>query len=289
MTKINWTFIQDNSDKVLSDGLFKLQNSPKQTLNTQCQVTSGNYLISHGEVSYYIGEGKNLSRRLRQQLNPKTSTFYKNLLVFQQSNKFSIGLSIEDFKVQLLDTDIGRKEIEEFGISNVPTLLNRFQLGKRKSIKIANQSGLWDKVQAVKSEVLLQAENEIFSRTFNPWFDRNVLEVAGLYIVRNNCNKIIYIGESSDISERFHTHSNNTYFSALRRHIGTEILQFELQDKNGKKKYLDISEENKITAYLKSCDATFHPVNLGRFELEEFLIKKYMPVLNRKDNDIALP
>lgn len=95
---------------------------------------------------------------------------------------------------------------------------------------------------------------------------------------------MIYIGESSNINERHLTHSNRTYFSALRRHIATEILQFELKEKSGKKKFLNEIEEKAVTLYLKDCNAIFYNLNFGRCELEEYLIKKYKPLLNRKHN-----
>lgn len=284
MTKISWTFTQNNSDTILSDGLFKLKTRPYQSFVDIEHNGFGNYLISHNKTNYYVGEGKELSKRLKQQFKPTTSTFYKNLIKLQKTNKAIGNMAIDSFKVQAISTDIGRKEIEEFGISNLPTILNRFQLDKRKLHNVADQNGLWDKVQKAKTELLLQAEQEILKGKFNPWFDCNVEKVAGLYIVRNKLDKLIYIGESSDICDRFNTHSKTTYFSALRRHIGTEILNFELHERNGKKKYFEIIEDKKVTEFLKSCKATFYPTHFGRYELEEFLIKKHRPLLNRKDN-----
>lgn len=284
MTKINWTFTQNNSDTILSDGLFKLKTRPYQIFNEIEHNGFGNYLISHNKTNYYVGEGKELSKRLKQQFKPTTSTFYKNLIKLQKTNKALNNIAIDAFKVQAITTDIGRKEIEEFGISNLPTILNRFQLDKRKLFNVADQNGLWDKVQKLKTEILIQAEQEILKGKLNLWFDCKVEKVAGLYIVRNKLDKLIYIGESSDICDRFKTHSNATYFSALRRHIGTEILNFELHERNGKKKYFEISEDKKVTEFLKSCKATFYPTPFARYELEEFLIKKHRPLLNRKDN-----
>lgn len=284
MAKINWTFIQNNSDRILSDGLFKLKARPYQLFSEIEHNGYGNYLISHNKTNYYVGEGKELSKRLKQQFKPTSSTFYKNLIKIQKTNKAIGDIAINMFKVQAIETDIGRKEIEEFGISNLPTILNRFQLGKRKLHNIADQGGLWLEVQQAKKEILLQAECEIFNVKINLWFDCKVENVPGLYIVRNKLEELIYIGESSDIYDRFNTHSKQTYFSALRRHIGTEILNFELQERNGKKKYFQVIEDKKVTEFLKSCKAMFYPTNFGRYELEEFLIKKHRPFLNRKDN-----
>ncbi len=284
MTKINWTFTQNNSDTILSDGLFKLKTRPYQLFSDIEYNGFGNYLISHNKTNYYVGEGKELSKRLKQQFKQTTSTFYKNLVKLQKTNKTIGNIDINAFRVQAIATDIGRKEIEEFGISNLPTILNRFQLDKRKLHNVADQNSLWDKVQKTKADILVQAEQDILKGRFRFWFDCNVKKVAGLYIVRNKLDKLIYIGESSDICDRFNTHSNTTYFSALRRHIGTEILNFELHERNGKKKYFEVFEDKNVTEFLKSCKATFYPTPFGRYELEEFLIKKHKPLLNRKDN-----
>ena len=281
--KINWEFTQNNSDTILSDGLYKLKTRPYQLFSDVEDAGFGNYLISHNKINYYVGEGKELNKRLKQQFKPTTSTFYKNLIKLQKINGTIANIAIDKFKVQAITTNIGRKEIEEFGISNLPTILNRFQLDKRKTHNVADQEGLWDKVQKAKAEILLRAEQEILKEKFTLWSDCNMEKVAGIYIVRND-NKLLYIGESSDIFERFSTHSNRTYFSALRRHIGTEILNFELHERNGKKKYFEVNEDKKVTEFLKSCKASFYPTHFGRYELEEFLIKKYRPLLNRKDN-----
>lgn len=235
MTKINWTFTQNNSDTILSDGLHKLKTRPYQLFSDIDQNGFGNYLISHNKTNYYVGECKELSKRIKQQFKPTTSTFYKNLIKLQKTNKAIGNISIDAFKVQAILTDIGRKEIEEFGISNLPTILNRFQLDKRKLHTVTDQGGLWDKVQKAKADILLQAEQEILKGKFSLWFDCNAESVAGLYIVRNKLDKLIYIGESSDICERHKTHIGTTYFSALRRHIGTELLNFKLQERRKEK------------------------------------------------------
>src|SRR5690606_26791050 len=98
--------------------------------------------------------------------------------------------------------------------------------------------------------LLKQGEEEVFKQTFSGWFDCNAKSTAGLYIVKDK-SKIIYIGESSDICERHTTHSSRTYFSALRRHVATDILGYELKEKNGKKKYLADIEDKRVTEYLR--------------------------------------
>jgi predicted GIY-YIG superfamily endonuclease len=284
MEKIIWKSIQKNSDQYLADGLWILSKRPYQSSENILDSYFGNYLITHGRSPYYIGEAKDICKRLRQQFKPATSTFYKNYQKYLIKNKEIATSEIHDFKVQHIPTLIGRKEIEEFGIVNLPTIVNSFQLGKRTLQKVADFNGIWDELQNSKSELLLEGEKEVFQQSFKKWYDNNVPKTAGLYIVKEKGGKIIYIGESSNINERHSTHGNRTYFSALRRHIATELLSFELKEKNGKKKYLADNEENAVNVFLKMCSANFYPVNLGRYELEKYLIKKHKPLLNRKDN-----
>jgi len=283
MQEINWTYCQDNSENILADGLLKLRDcdvcSPSDILFSDF----GNYLISYQDKHYYIGEGKDIRARLKQQFKPTTSTFYKNFQKYLKTNQAIRPIPIDNFCVRFMPTDIGRKEIEDFGIVNLATPLNKFQIGKRLKADLKKQNGLWDKVQEQKAKLLKQGEQLVFKQKFSSWFDTNPKSTAGLYIVKDKL-QIIYIGESSDISERHSTHSSTTYFSALRRHIATDILDFELKKKNGKKKYLTDSEDKKVTDFLRGTLAAFHPVSFGRYELEEYLIKKHRPLLNRKDN-----
>jgi len=130
----------------------------------------------------------------------------------------------------------------------------------------------------------LQAEREISKNTFKAWFDCDVKIVSGLYLVKDKKDELIYIGESSNIYDRYCTHSGRTYFSALRRHIGTDVFRYNLIEINGKKRYFNEKEDIEITKYLKQCKAVFFPVYFGRYEIEEFMIKKHKPLLNRKDN-----
>lgn len=167
MSEITWDNIQRQSDSILSDGLFKLTKRPYGDHSSVTECTFGNYLISHDKQPHYIGEAKELNKRLRQQFKPPTSTFYKGLQKIQPTNK----LSIDSFEVQTILTQIGRKEIEEFGIVNLPTTLNSFQLNKRNKFAIANHKGLWDNVQEYSSDLINEGEQKILNTKFIPWFD----------------------------------------------------------------------------------------------------------------------
>ncbi|MDR1916151.1 MAG: GIY-YIG nuclease family protein [Synergistaceae bacterium] len=287
MKNLTWDDIQKQSDTILSCGLYKLKTQPFCDLADVTEKGSGNYLISLDEVPFYIGEGEDLIKRLKQQFRPTTSTFYKNFKKHDSSNHSLVKPSIVKFKIQFISTIIGRKELEEFGIVNLPTKLNHFQLGKRNKCVIADQSELWDMVQQDASKLIKEGENSIIKSKFTHWFDTMIINSAGLYLVKDKSDNLIYIGESSDVGKRIITHSGKTYFSALRRHIGTVIYSFQLQELKGKKRYFSETEDKKITEFLKTCTATVYPISFGRYELEEYLIRTYRPLLNIKCNKIC--
>ncbi|WP_312139486.1 GIY-YIG nuclease family protein [Sphingobacterium sp.] len=274
-----WEYIQKNADQILIGGLNQLHNSKLSTSIEVIQSDAGNYLIYLQDRPHYIGEGKVLSNRIKQQFNPKTSTFYKSYLKINQLD-FN---PIEDFRVKVMNTLIGRKEVEEIGIVNFKTSLNRFQLNKRSEFVLAENEG-WEYLQTNSNRFLELSESLIMSKKFDLWGECYVERTPGVYIVRDSTNQLIYIGESSDIYDRHKTHSKTTYFSALRRHVATELLGLQLSERNGKKKYLDQNEDLQVSRYLNNCSCIFYPVKIGRYEIEEYLIKKYKPLLNRKDN-----
>lgn len=281
MENLNWKDLQEQSDLILSDGLYTLINQPFYNLPDIKENYTGNYLISLGKTPHYIGEAKDVYKRIKQQSKPLTSTFYKN---YQKAIRNQIASSIEAFQIQFMPTNIGRKEIEEFGIVNLKCSLNKFQLNKRIHHIVSSQKGIWGKIQNSWDILLYEAEGEIMKYPAISWFKLNTFSDAGLYLIKDKRNEIIYIGESSNIKERITTHSRQTYFSALRRHIGTDILGYELQERKNKKRYFSDLEDKCISNYLENCKAILYPISLGRYELEEYLIKKHKPLLNRKDN-----
>jgi len=284
--KINWFICQSNSDQILAEGMFNLQRQDVKEASGVKDIYPGNYLISlNSRPPYYVGEAKNVATRIKQQFKVQTSTFFKTTLKFREYEHLLIHM----FRVQNSETKIGRKELEEFSIVNIPTQLNKFQLGKRTHVAPAKTSTLWLHIQSQHDMLLAEAEQAVLKNTYHPWFDATVPHLAGVYIVRRRNNEeLIYIGESSDIGERYETHSGRTYFSALRRHIGTEILGFKLKTIKQKSRYFSQDEDDKVNQFLRTCQIGYLPISFGRFELEEFLIKKYHPLLNLKDNDIAI-
>lgn len=277
LAEITWEYCQHHAEDLLCEGVAHLRRQQFQEYGQVVSRRCGNYLISLNNEPLYIGEASNLKARVRQQFSP-ASTFYKNY------RRAAADTPITDFCVQSLETRIGRKEIEEFGISNIPCGLNRFQLGKRRPGKLASGNEKWVSVQAAQEDLLCAGERIAMGAALCLGATTDPAATPGIYLIRTrNDATPIYIGESSDVSERWHkAHRRSTYFSAFRRHVATDVLGFELQVRNGKAKYLDQSEEAAVTGFLDRCMCAFVPVNFGRYELEEHLIRRIRPQLNRK-------
>ncbi len=279
---MNWHDLQENSERVLCSGLLKLKEQAPVSGATISETGCGNYLIQKDGMACYIGEAKNLTKRLKQQFSEKTSTFFKN---YQKEGMGSDLIS--SFKVGIIRTDIGRKEVEAFGIVNLPTTLNRFQLGKSRKVELKQSLGFdWDDIQMQNEGLLREGGIAFLGQIPQPWFESTPPDQAGAYMVLGDRGQALYIGESSNLVERYKTHSGSTYFSALRRHIGTAVLGFNFVQIKSKKKNREFLEQDdqQVTEYLRGCKVRFLPVRLGRFELEEHLIRAHKPLLNRKGN-----
>jgi predicted GIY-YIG superfamily endonuclease len=279
MAKIDWAYIQAASDDVLYDGFEALKTRPFLKAAAAQDEAPCNYLISLKGEARYIGEGQNAQARLRQQFREGSSTFYKTYL---KKTAGSEHAAISDFDVQVMASRLGRKEMEEFGIVHLVDRLNKFQLDKRARLEASEESkGLWDIVQAQHERLLGEGVAAVLESAWTPWFDCAPRSGPGVYLVRHK-GRLIYAGESPDLSARHETHSDDTYFSGLRRHIGVELLDCELQDIGGRKRYFTDDQDWKVTRFLTDCEAVFCPVSFGRYELEDRLIGTQDPVLNRK-------
>lgn len=293
--KDKWIFCQDNSDLILSEGIEILKNSVKMNISSAYPSSPGNYLISSSDIPLYIGESRNINKRIKQQFKKGSSTFYKNYLKKQLlTDKHQEYLKIDDFDVQVMITLIGTKEIEDFGIVNLGTSLNQFQLGKRHLFEIDVIQNNWSKIQSNYEDILAQGEKHLIQSESSKWCNAKVKNGPGIYYVEHKTLGLLYIGESSNIQDRYRTHSRDTRFSALRRHIGTRILGFKLKTKielgfkinpnKDKRMYFAEEEDKKINNFLEDCFVQSKVITFGRYELESFLIKKYKPMLNIKDN-----
>lgn len=277
-----WSAIQERASTLLSEGVFKLKTSPIVADHTLLEGKPCNYLISHHNDVQYIGEAQDQRSRIRIQFNEKRSTFYKNYLRMNRGEYSSISA----FHVRVMETFIGRKEIEDFSIVNLATPLNRFQLGKREIVTCADTHAFWDTVQANSTVLVAEGADLCLDTEFQEWHSAEPSPVPGLYMVKSRAGNILYVGESSDVQARYKAHDSTTYFSALRRNLGTELLGYRLQTVKGKKRYFTDQEDASVSNYLHGCRVAFFPVAFGRYEVEEALIRRLQPMLNRKSKTI---
>lgn len=276
MAKIDWAFLQAASDDVLCDGFEALKARPFLKAASAQDEGPCNYLISLDGEARYIGEGQNGQARLRQQFREGSSTFYKSYLKKTEGRRHA---AISDFDAQVMPSRLGRKELEEFGIVHLVERLGKFQRERREAS--AETKGLWDIAQAQHERLLSEGVEAVLVQACRGWFDCAPPSRPGVYVVTHK-GKAIYVGETSDLCARHETHSEDTYFSALRRHVGVELLGCELQDVGGRKRYFTDDQDWKVTRFLTDCEAAFVPVAFGRYELECRLIQDLSPVLNRK-------
>lgn len=272
----HWNLVQQSAIQILSDGLHELLRQPYRKLDSLMNPMPGNYLISLDKKGMYAGESLDIAHRLEQQAKPKTSTFYKSYL--KQAR--NAPRPITDFKVQTIHTAIGRKELEEFCIVNIPTPLNKFQLDKKVKV-VLDDMNTWEEIQTDASVLLEAGVQEALSSPQQAWNPNVVPNEGGVYLIYYK-GELIYVGETSCIPERIKTHSGQTYFSAFRRNCGTILLGFTLKERNGKKRYFTEEEDFEIDHFLKECTIVPFPVSIGRGELEECLIEKFAPILNKK-------
>ncbi|MEQ8235191.1 MAG: GIY-YIG nuclease family protein [Syntrophomonadaceae bacterium] len=288
--EMTWDYVQANSDVILFEGLNRLKNEPYYEFGGKYPRERGNYIVSYNEMPLYIGEADNIDKRLREHY--KGSTFLKN---YQHKGvKLSLppDLSMDDFRHQHMIVSWGRKDLEEFGIVNLPAPLNKFQMEKREKYQSDYIPFLWDSVQTMRSELLSQGEERLFSLQPCLWKQADITPTPGIYAIFDTDGKLIYIGESTNVYKRYLTHTTKTGFSAFRRQVATELFSSKLKTKaelgfqsnDSKKRYVTPEEDDKVTQFISRCQIRSMPVMFGRLELEEQLIKNKRPLLNRKGN-----
>lgn len=135
--------------------------------------------------------------------------------------------------------------------------------------------------QAESDKVLDEAIGSFSELEYEPLFSFTAPTCAGVLSIKNSKGDVIYIGESSDLSERIDTHKTNTYFSTLRRKVGV-ILGCELISKTakGKKNYLSLEDDKRVDGYLATCTVAVMPVSLNRRAVKDRLVEAYNPILN---------
>ena len=181
--RCSWDCCQRNSDDILAHGLEQLRSARKYDDNHRLPSTAGNYVVSFDNIPLYIGEARNLTNRLKQQSHASTSTFYKNYIKKQNQLNIEQNLQIGDFDIQFIKAEIGRKELEEFGIVNLPTPLNNFQLGKRNLYENPLKDDTWDEVQSQYPEIIEEGGKIILATKPSNWLEATPFANSGLYVI----------------------------------------------------------------------------------------------------------
>lgn len=285
---LTWDDLQYNADCILYEGLNILKAMPHCDFTGKYAEDQGNYIISYEEKSLYIGEADNLDKRLRDHY--RGSTFFKNYCQNGHKLNLPLDLTMNHFRHQHMQVSFGRKDLEEFGMVNLPAPLNKFQTDKRPLFVPKNQTFLWEVAQETAPGLLKQGEEKLFSERRLPWDQPNIYQGAGVYLIFDPEGRLIYAGESTNVADRHKTHSTKTRFSAFRRSVATNLFSFTLKTKeelgfkssDSKKSFLTKKEDEEINKYINQCKFITMPVNFGRLELEAQIIKNYSPLLNRK-------
>ena len=274
----DWKDSQSNSGEILGAGLQVLSAQPEQPAGFISSGSPGVYLICFEGLPQYAGEAKALSSRIQQQFS-SSSTFYRNYLKYN-GDDLPKGLQINDFSVRSIRADIGRKELEEFAIVELDLILNK-AMGRRDNHTRIQSDDLevWNRFQSSAPQLLSDGSSQFMEGPGVPWESYRASDVPGVYRVHGDNGALLYIGESSNLNRRHGNHSKNSRSSALRRHIGTELLGLKFE----RKMTLSKAGEDLVNSFLSSCTVFGQALPFGRYELENKLIKEQNPLLNRKD------
>ena len=75
---------------------------------------------------------------------------------------------------------------------------------------------------------------------------------------------------------------NNCFVSSVCLKLNG-ILRFSLIEAHGKKnRGVTEQQDVEITNFLKTCTFKTTEIRIGRLEIEEFMIQKHQPILNKK-------
>lgn len=108
-----------------------------------------------------------------------------------------------------------------------------------------------------------------------------VPKLPGIYVVWNQDNIIVYVGETSNLQERMND-LIDTRHHTLRRAIGHMEFSKEpdFQKANSKVKFPPRIEEMITEFFKNNLSLTYCATKIGRKEFEEYLVKKYKPKYN---------
>lgn len=272
---MNWQELQNNHHVVLRGSLLDSLNCPNLRHVKEASTQAGNYLIYNQKQLLYVGQGLNIQKRLSSHFKNSKYTVYGNNLLFKE-----------------FPNQLGRKEFEEYVMFYLKTANNTSH--KKRIFKVFEESeetalSMWKQSHSIKQKLLSEGLIEAVEKVNNNWEDT---EQPGVYLVRRN-NELIYVGETLSLNQRISSHHMRTRMSVLRRTIAKDIMGFNLKtqaelgnlkSRDKKKSFLTSKEDLLVNQFISECNFSIYRVLIGRIELEEMLIQRLSPMLNRKGN-----
>lgn len=276
---LSWSDLQRYADAVLASGLKDLMSQPPSPWGPLNLHTAGAYVFSEGDAIVYFGESASVSWRVGQHRNPRSRLMAALLAggVADPDAHAASRLTIRAFSVEL-----GRLELEEFGIACLRPSVNLMRRDSRTALAYVDAAtDLWRRVQSDSGRLLKAGVSAALEVPAVPWKAMRPPVGAGLYILRDSKRKALYVGETDALGERLGTHGvARSYFSALRRHVGTELLGLAFAP--NVRRGFSPADEARISAHLSTCTIAIMPLAFGRWELERELVGEMRPVLNRE-------
>jgi predicted GIY-YIG superfamily endonuclease len=241
--------------------------------------TAGVYVFSEAAATGYVGESISVSWRVGQHRDPE-SRFMAGLRAAGIADP--MGHAASRLSIRHLAVDLGRLELEEFAIACLRPTANVMRRNSRVALAYADaDTALWRAVQVDSGRLLAAGVRAAREVTPVRWAAMRPPDGAGLYILRGAGGQALYVGETDALGERLRTHAGSrSYFSALRRHVGTELLGLVFAP--NVRRGFSPTDEARISAYLETCSIAILPLAFGRWELERELVHEMQPVLNRE-------
>lgn len=277
--RLSWPDLQRHADAVLASGLRELLGQRASAWGQVDIHDAGVYVVMDEKAAAYVGESTSVSGRLGQHFDPES----RFMAAYRASGIADpVAHASAHFRVRSLPAEIGRLELEEFAIACLRPSANVMRRTSRTAAAYADADPeLWRRVQGDCTKLLGAGVGIASDVAPIPWRDVERPAGAGVYILRDAKGRVLYIGESDDLAERLGTHGGpRSYFSAFRRHVGTELLGLAFV--GSKRRDFSVVDEASISAFLATCTIAILPLSFGRWELERELIHELGPVLNRE-------
>jgi predicted GIY-YIG superfamily endonuclease len=283
---LSWSDLQRHADAVLASGLNDLMSQPRSSWGPVNLHTAGVYAFSDGDAIIYVGESTSVSWRVGQHHDPR-SRLMATLLAAGVADPDAYAAS--RLTIRVLPVELGRLELEELAIACLRPSVNLMRRDSRTVLAYADvPTDLWRRVQSGSDRLLKAGVSAVLEVPAAPWKAMRPSVGAGLYILRHSKGKALYVGETDALGERLGIHRGaRSYFSALRRHVGTELLGLAFAP--NVRRGFSPEEEARISAYLTTCTIAIVPLAFGRWELERELVGEMRPVLNREHSTTTTP